>query len=80
MNLYHVGWLNERPKECTAGWKRLWKASSKTGALVFDNSGRLKPILASIVFETDGFSSKICLPARMARIARSKCRLLGRGI
>jgi hypothetical protein len=40
----------------------------------------LKRISASFEFETDGFSTKTCFPARMARTAHSKCRLLGSGM
>ncbi len=50
-----------------------------TGALGSSNSGRLKRISASVAFDTDGFSSRTCLPARMARTAHSKCSAFGSG-
>lgn len=58
----------------------MWKASNRTGALGEDSSGRLNKTLASVALETDGFSSKACLPARIERTAHSKCKLFGSGI
>ena len=50
-----------------------------TGASGWSSSGSLKSISASVALDTDGFSRRTCLPARMARTAHSKCSALGSG-
>ena len=73
------GLIRER-KRSHEGWNRLCAASSRTGALGAESSGRLNKAAASAALDTEGFSSSTCLPARIALTAHSKCNPFGSGM
>ena len=72
------GVIRER-KRSQDGWKRLWAASRRIGALGRESSGRWNRVDASEELDTEGFSRRTCFPARRALTAHSKWRPLGRG-
>lgn len=64
-----AGSKSER-KKVQEGWKRWWNASRRIGGLVRFGSeegrreGWRKSDFASVALETEGFSRRMCFPAR----------------
>jgi len=53
------------------GWNWMWSASRMVGALGWERMGWWKRELASVAFDVDGFSMRMCFPARRALSAHS---------